>query len=84
MSSTTLPLERADGVELIEVEGKKRGTRQQKSKKRGGSPFLGRPVTVDSGQKQATGTSVSGAGRYTRARQARRWSRAKVKWEISD
>ncbi len=31
-----------------------------------------RPVTVDSGQKQATGTWVSREGRYTRARKARR------------
>ncbi len=31
------------------------------------------------GQKQATGTWVSGGGRYTRARKARLWSRAKVK-----
>ena len=42
-----------------------------------------RPVTVDSGQKQAIGTLVSGGERYTRAREARRWSRAKVKWEMS-
>ncbi len=42
-----------------------------------------RPVTVDSGQKQAAGTWVSGRARYTRARKARQWSRAKVKWEMS-
>ncbi len=42
-----------------------------------------RPVTVDSGQKQATGTWVSGGERYTCARRARRWSRAKFKWGMS-
>ncbi len=42
-----------------------------------------RPVTADSSQKQATGTLVSRGGRYTRARNARRWSRAMVKWEMS-
>ncbi len=42
-----------------------------------------RRVTVDSGQKQATGTGVSGGGRYTRVPKARRWSWAKVKWEMS-
>ena len=31
-----------------------------------------RPLTVDSGPKQATGTWVSGGGRYTHARKARR------------
>ncbi len=42
-----------------------------------------RPVTVDSGQKQATGIWVSGGASYTRARKARGWSRAKVIWEMS-
>ena len=43
----------------------------------------GPPGTVDSDQPQATETWVSGGGRYTPARQARRCRWAKVKWGMS-
>ena len=43
-----------------------------------------RPVTLDSGLEFAKKWCDSGGGaRYTRVRKARRWSRAKVRWEMS-
>ena len=88
------------GVVGVVCDGCRRATLPDRATKRSGvflvlafaesSQGMGRPSCllrgeggIDAQPPDRTGTWVSG-GRSTRARKARQWSRAKVKWEMSD